>query len=751
MMVAQIRNQMTNSTEPLRPRFPRTRDTLPYYVLFFLSGVPALLYQIVWQRALFTIYGVNIESVTVIVSVFMAGLGLGSLAGGKLSTVKGLHLLAAFGVIEIGVGAFGLFSLGIFHRVGLFTAGGSTAETGLVTTTLLLLPTLLMGSTLPLLVTYFVRVTRNVGESVGLLYCVNTFGSAAACFLAALVVMRALGESGSARLAAMLNFIIGGSALLLQRPRTDNREVDCVEEVEATVAAGSIPLVAAILLSTVVGFVSLGYEIVWYRLYSFVSGGRASCFALLLAFYLAGIAYSSLAVRDACRRKLRANPRRATAVLVALMLWGGVASFLVGPALASGVRYFPYQVTYTLVFVGASLLGAAFPLLSHIAVRPNDRAGSAVSYVYLANIVGSASGSFVVGFVLMNHWPVQTICSVLLATGTLAAFFLSLHNGSRATRLAVCGLVSAALVFLCSSRLFSNLYEKMLYKQAFSTSVPFCHLKENRSGVIGVSEDGIVYGGGVYDGRFNTDLNHDTNGIFRVFALSSFHPHPSDTLMIGLSSGSWAQILANQPDVKHLTIVEINPGYLELIPHYPQVAGVLHNPKVEIVIDDGRRWLVRNPNKTFDAVVMNTSFNWRAHMSNLLSVEFLRLVRSHLKPGGVLYYNTTGSPEVLLTGATVFPYSLRVWNFLAVSDSPIHVDKRSWQDSLVNYRIEGKPVFDLTDPKQRTTLNEVLSLVDTLGSANCAQEKAMEWGDSIRLRFSGKRLVTDDNMGTEWD
>src|SRR6266478_781288 len=115
-----------------------------YYVLFFFSGFPALLYQIVWQRALFTIYGVNIESVTIIVTVFMLGLGLGSLAGGNLSKRTGLRLLRVFGLIELGIGMFGAVSLSVFHSAASFTAGASTLKTGVVTFVLLLFPTLLM-------------------------------------------------------------------------------------------------------------------------------------------------------------------------------------------------------------------------------------------------------------------------------------------------------------------------------------------------------------------------------------------------------------------------------------------------------------------------------------------------------------------------------------------------------------------------------------------------------------------------------
>src|SRR5262249_25068310 len=110
------------------------------HLLFFLSGFPALLYQILWQRALFTIYGVNIEAVTVVVSAFMLGLGLGSLAGGLLSRAR-LPLLLMFSAMEAAIGAFGLASLRLFHWVASFTAGAPAIETGLIAFGLVLAPT----------------------------------------------------------------------------------------------------------------------------------------------------------------------------------------------------------------------------------------------------------------------------------------------------------------------------------------------------------------------------------------------------------------------------------------------------------------------------------------------------------------------------------------------------------------------------------------------------------------------------------
>jgi hypothetical protein len=302
---------------------------------------------------------------------------------------------------------------------------------------------------------------------------------------------------------------------------------------------------------------------------------------------------------------------------------------------------------------------------------------------------------------------------------------------------------------MASSRLYGDLYERLQYKWDYSPTEPFRYVVENRSGVITVAQDGTVFGNGIYDGAFNIDLIHDANNLFRVFAIDSFHAHPAEVLMVGLSSGSWAQVIANNSDVKHVTIVEINPGYLQLISHYPAVSSLLRNPKVSIVIDDGRRWLGAHPQSRFDLIVMNTTFHWRAQVSNLLSVEFLELVRQHLTREGIFYYNTTWSARALFTGAMVFPYSLRVANFLAVSDSPILVDKSRWEKRLTAYHIDGRLVFDPEDAAQQKRLVEVLALADTLTNPG-AGDPSMEPGDRLRRRLAGTRPITDDNMGTEW-
>jgi len=729
-------------------------DILPfYYLLFFLSGFPALLYQIVWQRALFTLYGVNIESVTMIVTVFMLGLGLGSLAGGWLSARKGIRLLLAFGVIELSVGFFGVVSLGIFHRIGGLTAGVSTTATGFIAFGLLLFPTMLMGSTLPLLVEHFVRRTGNVGESVGLLYSVNTLGSGVACLVAAIVLMQLLGEAGSVRLAACFNLFVGVMALVLQAERGAPRVAQHVPE--GSQRQETIPFWVGMVLAGVTGFIALAYEIVWYRLYAFASGGAAPCFAKLLGFYLLGIAYGSFAVRDACRKKLGNDVRRTLAAASAVVMLGTIAAFLLGPVLARWVVHLSFEFSYVFVFVAAALLGSAFPLLAHAAIDPAKDSGKSISFLYVSNIVGSTLGSFLVGFIILDHWSTQATSVFLLGLGLIAAVVLALLAGPRAPKiLMLAGGIACVTLALTSGPVFSGIYERLLFKTKYTSSMKFSDVVENRSGVITVYPESFgsgnpistVYGGGVYDGRFNTDLVHDTNGLFRAFVISGLHASPKNVLIIGLASGSWAQVVANDTNVKDITIVEINPGYLGLIRQNPDVESLLSNPKVHIVIDDGRRWLVGHPDEHFDFIMMNTSYHWRANSTNLLSTDFLGLLRAHMNPGGIAYYNTTWSQDVMATGAAAFPYALRISNFMTVSESPLILDKNRWRASLSNYRIDGRPVFDLSDPLQRAKLEEVLDLADEQGGP----QLDIESRTSLQARIIRPRLITDDNMGTEW-
>ncbi|MBW2282306.1 MAG: hypothetical protein JRG82_16330 [Deltaproteobacteria bacterium] len=217
--------------------------------------------------------------------------------------------------------------------------------------------------------------------------------------------------------------------------------------------------------------------------------------------------------------------------------------------------------------------------------------------------------------------------------------------------------------------------------------------------------------------------------------------------MIGLATGTWGQIVAHHPDLEHLTIVEINPGYLELIARYPTVQSLLHNPKVEILTDDARRWLNRHPHARFDFIFQNTSQDYRANATNLLSMEFLALVRRHLQPGGVFYYNTQIARRSMRTACTAFPYGMRLHNHMAVSERPLDFDPDRLFETLARYEIDGQPVIDPDNARHRKQLRIMRERMGTLGND---EEGYLEDCESILARTEGFPLVTDDNIATEW-
>ena len=396
----------------------------PLLFFFFLSGFPALIYQIIWQRALFVIFGSNIEAVTLVVSAFMLGLGLGSLFGGKLSSHPRIQPLLLFGLFELVIGVFGIFSLGIISFVGSVTIGIGGTGTFLASFLTVLLPTMLMGATLPLLLIHLIRQNGEVGDSVSLLYSVNTWGSAFACFAGAFLVFGALGMQGSVYLAAVFNVTIGLAAIVFSM-RAPVAEVDddsfaAKQEPEQVQRPGSdarqVSMPAAILLAGFAGFISLSYEILWMRVYFLEFHGRALAFPIILGLFLAGIAFGASLVRSrieafrALVRKWRFLP------FAGLFIAANIVSFLVIPALiAFGAAGF--AVSILLLVISAAAFGAVLPLISDTAIVAGRKSGMRVSQLYVANIIGSTTGTIITGLLLLDHLPLQSVSTTLFLVG----------------------------------------------------------------------------------------------------------------------------------------------------------------------------------------------------------------------------------------------------------------------------------------------------------------------------------------------
>ncbi len=723
--------------------------------LFFVSGAPALLYQIIWQHHLYTIFGAHAESVSIIIGAFMLGLGIGSIIGGEVSTRWKRSSFVLFAVIECLIGLFGYYSLQLFDTIGVLTTGVGVTGGGIATFLLVVIPTTAMGATLPILANALISQSRNVGASVGNLYFVNTLGSAFAALGSVFFFTAGFGQHDAVFVAAILNFIVVLFALILgalashydKRRGAINQAADSVEEIPARSSVGNLfsraHLFSAMLLFFS-GFFALSIEILWFRVIYLFTSGRAFAFPVVLAFFLFGIAFGSFYAVYLMRKIDRKDSERFRILAGEIMLISGMTISVVFILSGFFIMYGFGFILFLLSALIAFPLGILFPLLMHAGVLPDAGAGRSVSHIYAANIVGSTLGSVGTGFILLNVFSLRTIIGIL----SLLSLVLAVYLLRRMKLWHKFAIISAFALIIFCYRYNATLYEKIQMGKDYTKGMRFARIVENRSGVIEVTADGMVYGSGVYDGQYSTDIVNDRNMIIRPYALSAFHADPKRILVVGLSSGSWAQVLANLPGVEHVDILEINPGHLQLIPQYPVVASLLTDPRVNIIIEDGRRYLVRNPSQKYDAIVMNTSYHWRAGATNLLSQEFLEILRAHLNIGGVLMYNTTDSDIVNKTGMTVFPYAWRIANALIVSDSPLSIDRERLLSVLREYRIDGRPVFDFGLASDTAVFQNIEKEFDP--AQEFSHTTLLEPRATYLSRVIEAPMLTDDNMLVEW-
>ena len=699
--------------------------------VFILSGISALIYQLVWQRALLTIYGSNVESVAMVVAAFLAGLGIGSLAGGWISKSTRAPIVLLFGLAELGVGAYGLVSLKLFDAVGAITSAQAHGlTTGVLVFLLVFLPTLLMGATLPMLVAHQVRDTAHVGETVSRLYFVNTLGAALGAFIAAKWLLGGFGMTGTVHIAASLNALAALIVLIALRKAPQVADQPATSPIPDPSA--QIPFRTALRWSALSGFLALSWEIVWSRVFNFASASKAPVFGYMLGSYLLGLALGSLLSPRLLKQKgdLRSKLARWVAI-------SSVGGFLVAPLTAEAACYLSWELGYLFVILAGALIGLTFPLLCHAAIPPGNDTGSQLSRLYLANIIGSGAGSLLTGFLFMEWMSLHALSYLLLIASLL---WIKNIAPAREYKVLAAKVVTATVLFVGS---FFWLYEHLQYKHEFQGDMRFAQTIESRHGVITVDTSNAVYGNGAYDGMIGTKLE-PKSWLVRPYFLSAVRDRIENVLVIGVASGSWTQILVNHPQVKKVTAIELSHGYLDLIRARPEVASLLTNPKLELVIDDGRRWLRQHPDARFDAIVMNTTHHWREFASALLSREFLTEVKAHLTPDGIAFWNCTESPRAARTGMEVFPHTLMVMNHCLASNAPLEPNRDRWQKILTDYRIDGKPVIAADQIEATLDFLTQEALPEPGHMSRWCRREAMEnaWGNA--------KIITDDNLGHEY-
>ncbi len=641
---------------------------------FFFSGAAGLVYQVAWGKALGLIFGHTVYAIATVLAAFMGGLALGSAWLGQWSE-RHAHPLLLYAWLELGIAATGALSLaGLAGVRSLYlasyhaVAGSAVALLALrfvAAAIVLLLPTFLMGGTLPVLVRALTRSSSELGARVSRLYWVNTAGAVAGTLAAGFFLLPAVGLRRTVAAAVALNVLAGAVALLLSRSASAAAATPGVATVpapDASVAASKSGLLLASFAA--VGATAMAYEISWTRLLATIVGSSTYAFTLMLATFLAGIVLGSALFEQWFARTHAvcfhtfAVTQTMTAVAAALFLvFFQQLPRVVPPLLRATQETFGGLVLAQFVTSALAMLPAAivfgfnFPAVTLlIAAREETFRGRAASVgrAYAANTLGAIAGATASGFWLVPRLGSFRVVALAAAVNLLLAAMLELRSTPRRFPLAAVDLALVAVVAAVvwsgafydqtlatfGTVLYWNHYEGRLTlpETAATTDIVFAADGLNASISVARTEDYLALR---TNGKVDAS-NRDAVTQLLVGHLGAvFHAGPRRALVIGFGSGMTVSALARYPEVEHIDCVEIEPAVIRAAPYLePLNRGVLRDPRLRMILDDARNFLLTTREK-YDLIVSEPSNPWIAGVAALFTEEYYRAARARLAPGGV--------------------------------------------------------------------------------------------------------------------
>ncbi|WP_372814635.1 fused MFS/spermidine synthase [Psychrobacter sp.] len=481
------------------------------------------------------------------------------------------------------------------------------------------------------------------------------------------------------------------------------------------------------------GFLSLSQEIIWMRLISFVGMSVPQTFAYTLALFLFGIALGAQVGKNICKKRVEIDISLLGVVLA--------VAAIVDIAMIAGLYFYSATYGVSIILLGlmtlicAAVRGVAFPLVHHVGAA-DKKTGTQVSNVYFANVFGSTLAPLLIGFVALDYMNTQQVYLLVCALTVLVALFCF-----KSVKVKAILLVMSMAIFITlwiPEKIFHELSKDSHNENQYPSQ-----LIENKYGFIQVyddEQDKVVFGANVYDGKLNTDIFHNSNGIDRAYLLTAIKPQAKTALIVGLSTGSWVQVLTSMPSLEKITIIEINPAYVDFIKQHPEVSELLADDRVEIIFTDGRKYLKQHQDKNYDIILMNTTWHWRAYVSNLLSADFLSIIKQALAKDGVVYYNTTQSLDAYYTAQSVYDYVYKYKFFILGSNQPVVLNQTMIKNNLCqlkNYKTK-QPVF--------STQEKCVQAAEVIMSNPLLLYKNIDMTEMGRA----PRIITDNNMITEY-
>jgi spermidine synthase len=685
---------------------------------FILSGATGLIYEVLWARMLGLVFGATTLAVSTVLAAFMGGLALGSaIAGRRGAAVK--RPIRAYGMLEIGIALYALAVPFLFTFVdNLYAIIWQNFHPGffafslwrfLLSCVMLLIPTTLMGATLPLLSAALLRSAGPNSTSITKLYTRNLVGAICGSLIAGFLLLPILGVRATIYVAAIINIAIGIASIMADRHMetqstlTDEAASAALEEQQREniqVATGINDARFWMVCAFISGFVTISTQVAWTRMLAMIIGSSTYAFSIVVALFLVGLSAGAYVIaRKNLSETLRETMMKvefltAVSIVLSLVVANYIPALLVNTGVSlhinswAGLLMLQVFSVALLILLPAFLMGMVMPLvLVWAGTKPKSQSVQLVGRSYAVNTVGAIAGAFAAGFVLIpkinTRFTILAAAALCLIVAGLAYQPKAEGRDRELQRAIAAGIVLALIIGLFIKGPRMNLadlsvgaYDSLIRLLAKSRggvddgSVqqrgPEIHqllmYEEGPTSTVSVRKDWDITSLAI-NGRTNASDSEDmaTQVMLGQMPLL-LAPHLRSALVVGFATGVTAGAILQSP-IESVACVELEPATVNASRFFEHVNNhPLNDPRLHLIIDDARTYLRVNPAR-YDIIVSEPSHPWVPGVANLFTREFFQLGRDRLNDDGIfvqwlqIYQLSTDSlRSVLATFHDTFPY-----------------------------------------------------------------------------------------------
>lgn len=677
------------------------------FLLFFVSGATGLIYEVVWTRLLTLVMGNTHYSVATVLTVFMTGLALGSFLGGRLIDIKGNPLIV-YAVLEAGIGIYCFLVPYMIDAVlpilkWIYAHHQNDYATAsmyrfIVCGAILLLPTSLMGATLPVLGKLISTDSRVVGRDVGTLYAMNTFGAVFGALASVYIFMRHFGINGTILIAACVNIGVAALILILYKNRkTEPPPAIYTKEPDESDKLPSGGMIFIFVCFGLSGAAALIYQVAWNRIFSLLLGSSIYAFSLILTTFIFGLAVGTAVFSRCCNafgdmRKIFGFLQIGIALtaLAAVPLFGMIPLanrwiYINWGQTFESIQWANFLMIFALVFGPTFFMGAQFPIVVKIAARGLPTLGRIVGTVYASNTVGTILGSFLGGFLLIPWLGIQNTIIFAAALNMLLGISLIISSPSLPASVKYYALPAIFILIMMGARQLPPWDKAVISSGSF---MPY-RIEDLAQALSGKNKI-LLYKEGIHTtvttelavtGNIFLRVNGKTDASLaldmRTQLLSGYlpmflHENPKSALVIGQGSGITLGAIEQFPAEK-IDLIEISAAVIEGSRYFsPFNHNALDDDRLRLILEDGRNHITLTDEK-YDVIVSEPSNPWISGVGALFTLDFFQLVNKRLNPGGIvcIWVHTNMSPDsfksIIKAFISVFP-NVTMWESIVGDD-----------------------------------------------------------------------------------